>query len=291
MNEEDLKEALQDAMVRSSPPTSMDPASALEQARLVRKRRRTAWAAVAGVTLAVGALAGPTLIINLTSNASDQMVAGGPSGLPSSTAPADTPKPASTILPSTRKSEDPWPEGQSDRTATTGPRADRSVTLMRDLSSAVPAGFTTPDLKYEDGRSMRWPQTQYASGDGEPARWDYMATIPVQKDKQVGQLLVLSTTPDGKPAGDVCELAQQFWGGKGTCAVVDVAGKKVGVVTTKGQDSYDSWAAYRYDDGTVVTLAQAKKTDDSSRPALKQPIFTAGQLAEQVTSEKFKISN
>jgi hypothetical protein len=37
---------------------------------------------------------------------------------------------------------------QMDGTATAGPRADRAVTLMEDLSSSVPPGFSTPDLKY-----------------------------------------------------------------------------------------------------------------------------------------------
>ena len=49
--------------------------------------------------------------------------------------------------------------------------------------------------------------------------------------------------------------------------------------------------AYRHDDGTVVDLAQAKKSDDAKRSPLKQPVFSAGQLAELVTSEKFKISS
>ena len=145
-----------------------------------------------------------------------------------------------------------------DRTATAGPRAARSVTLMNELSSSVPPGFSMPNLKYPDGRSMRWPQSQYASNAGEQDYWEYKASIPVQKDDRVGQLLVQSTTPDGKPAMDPCKLAQKFWGGTGTCTIVDVGGKKVGVVTTNGRGSYDQWAAYRHDDGTVVYLAQAK---------------------------------
>ena len=87
-----------------------------------------------------------------------------------------------------------------------------------------------------------------------------------------------------------CKLAQKFWGGTGTCTIVDVGGKKVGVVTTNGRGSYDQWAAYRHDDGTVVYFAQAKKSDNPGRSPLTQPVFTTRQLAELVTSTKFKIS-
>ena len=288
MNEEDLNEAFHDVIVRSGPPPSMDPAHALERGRRARRRRRAAWAGVAVVPLVVGIGAGPGLIANYTGNRSaGQMVASGPS---TTTQPVSTPQPASTVTPTTRKTDDPWPEGQVDRTATAGPRAARAVTLMNDLSSSVPPGFSTPNLKYPDGRRMRWPQSQYASNAGEQDYWEYRASIPVQKDDRVGQLLVQSTTPDGKPAMDPCKLARKFWGGTGTCTIVDVGGKKVGVVTTNGHGSYDQWAAYRHGDGTVVYLAQAKKSDHPRRSPLTQPVFTPRQLAELATSAKFKIS-
>lgn len=297
MNEEDLKEGLHDVIERSSPPPSMDPAHALNRGRRMRKRRTGAWAGAAVVAAVVGVGAGPALVANLTgSGPAGQLVASGPTSQPVPTPQSDstvtpTPKPVSTLVPATRKTGDPWPEGQTDRTATAGPRAVLAVTLMQDLSSSVPPGFSTPDLKYPDGRAMRWPQSQYASNDGDQDYWEYMATIPVQKDDRVGRLLVQSTTPDGKPATSPCKLAQRFWGGTGTCAIVDVDGKKVGVLTTNGHGDYDQWAVYRYDDGTVVYLAQAKKTDNPKRSPLTQPVFTTRQLAEQVTSAKFKISS
>lgn len=288
MNEEDLNEALHDVMVRSSPPPSMDPEGALDQARRVRKRRRAAWAGAAVVPIVVGVVAGPTLVANLAGDRSmGPMVAG---GTPSTVQSVSPPRTASTVVPTARKSGDPWPDGQVDRTATVGPRADRAVTLMDDLSSSVPPGFSTPDLKYSDGRHMRWPQSQYASSEGEQEYWEYMATIPVQKDNRIGQLLVQSTTPDGKPAMAPCKLAQSFWVGTGSCTIVEVDGKKVGVVTSKGHDRYDQWAAYRHDDGTTVYLAQVKKSDHPSRSPLTQPIFTARQLAELVMSPKFQIN-
>jgi hypothetical protein len=289
MNEEDLNEALHDVMTRSTPPPSMDPAPVLAQGRRARKRRRVAWAAAAVVPLAVGVGAGPSLIASYASHRSaDQVASGGPSTNASDTS---SKQPVSTMAPSTRKTNDPWPEGQTDRTATAGPRAARAVTLMDDLSSSVPPGFSTPDLKYPDGRAMRWPQGQYASSDGEPDYWEYTAAIPVQKGDTVGVLRVQSTTPDGKPATDPCKLALQFWGGTGSCTIVDVGGKKVGVVTANKGSSYDQWAAYRYDDGTVVYLAQAKQSDNAELSPLTQPVFTNRQLAEQVTSPKLKVSS
>ncbi|HWD80171.1 MAG TPA: hypothetical protein VG497_14845 [Kribbella sp.] len=279
MKEEELGEALHDLMVRSSPPPSMDPASALDRGRRARKRRTATVTGAAVVTLVAGIGAGPALVAHYTAGRSmGQLVAGSPTVTPSS-------------APSSRKSGDPWPEGQVDRTASAGPRADRAVTLMNDLTAVVPPGFSSPNLKYPDGNPRRWPQAQYASNDGEPDYWEYQASIPVQKDNRVGQLLVQSTTPDGKPATAPCKLAQRFWGGTGTCTVMNVGSKKIGVLTTNGRGSYDQWAVYRYDDGTVVFLAQAKKTDDESRSPLTQPVFTARQLAELVTSPKFKISS
>ncbi|WP_432876166.1 hypothetical protein ACQPYH_25645 [Kribbella sp. CA-245084] len=294
MNEEDLNEAFHDVIVRSRPPESMDPGRVLEQARRARKRRQVTWAGATVAALVVVAGAGPVLIANYAGNRSTGPMVAGVTTTPqppsTSTPVTTTPSPVGTVAPKTRKSNDPWPEGQVDRTATTGPRAERAVTLMNDLSSAVPAGFSQPNLKFPDGRSMRWPQSQYASNDGEQDYWEYAATIPVQKGDRVGQVFAQSTTPDGKPATTPCKLAQRFWGGTGACSVMDVGGKKVGVLTTNGKGSYDQWAAYRYADGTVVFVAQAKKSDQSGRSPLTQPVFTGRQLAELATSAKFKIS-
>jgi hypothetical protein len=300
MNEEDLNEAFRDVIVRSRPPAPMDPAQALDQGRRARKRRTVTWTGAAVATLVLAAGAGPVLIANYTGNRSEgPMVAGNGGTTPSASTPTEvpsqaqvsTPMPTATVAPKTPKKNDPWPEGQVDRTATAGPRAQRAVTLMHELGSSVPAGFGTPDLKFPDGRSMSWPQAQYASSDGEPDYWEYMATIPVQKGNGVGKLLALSTTPDGKPATTPCTLARKFWGGTGSCTVIDVGGKKVGVVTTNGHGSFDQWATYRYGDGTVVSVAQAKKVDDSGRTPLTQPVFTNTHLAALATSATFKISS
>jgi hypothetical protein len=291
MNEDDLNRAFHDVIVRSTPPPSMDPERALDEARRARKRRRAAYAGIAVATLVVGGVGvAPALLAHHNSGSAGQLVAGAPtpSTLVSTPQQTPTPHPASTLTPTTRKSNDPWPEGQSDRTASAGPRAARAVTMMNDLTSAVPDGFSTPDLKYPGGDPMRWPQAQYASSDGEQDYWEYQASIPVQKGDRVGKVLVQSTTPDGKPAGDLCKLAQKFWGGTGTCSILSVSGKKVVVVTTNGRGGYDQWAAYRYDDGTVVYFAQTKKIE--GRKALTQPIFTPRQLAELVVTPKFKIT-
>ena len=87
-----------------------------------------------------------------------------------------------------------------------------------------------------------------------------------------------------------CKLATAYL--KGNCSVVDVDGKKVGVVTTNAQrDGYDQWAFYRYGDGTLVVVAQAKKSDNLKLSPLPQPMFTTQQLAELATSPNFKLSS
>ncbi|GAA1123367.1 hypothetical protein GCM10009630_21600 [Kribbella jejuensis] len=296
MNEDELTEALHDVMVRTTPPPPMDPAGALIRARRARKRRTAVVTTAAVAALVAGVGAAPAVLAHHNRSAGP-MVA----GLPSATGPVPTPKSSATVTstatstvtpttaPTTRKSGDPWPEGQVDRTASAGPRADRAVALMRDVKASVPAGFSAPNLKYPDGRAMGWPQAQYASSDGEPDYWEYQALVPVQKGNRVGELVVQSTTPDGKPAVSPCKLA--FWSERGACSIVDVGGKKVGVMTTNGKGSFDQVAAYRYPDGTVVIAAQSKKSGDETRPPLTQPIFTTDQLAALVTAPKFKISN
>ncbi|TWP46127.1 hypothetical protein FKR81_36975 [Lentzea tibetensis] len=285
MNEQDLKRAFQDVMVASSPPPSMDPSQALGVAHKARSRRRSTWAGALVAVVVVGVGVGAALIVPDGSAPSPSLQMGNSNSAPPSVTPTSGP-------PTTRQSGDPWPDGQTDRTATSGPHADKAVVLMNDLGSSLPPGFTAPDLKHPDGRPIRRPQAQYAANVGEQDYWEYMATIPVKKDAGVGVLLVQSRTPDGKPAGDLCELAQTFWGMPGECSVLDAGGKKVGVVTknTSGRDDFDQWAAYRHEDGTVIFLAQSVKVGEGGYAPLAQPVFTPQQLAEQATSAKFKVS-
>jgi hypothetical protein len=286
MNEQDLKQALRDVMVASSPPPSMDSSRALGVAHKARSRRRATWAGALVAVAVVGVGVGAALVVPTGDGPSPSLQMGNGNGNIGGASVTSAP-------PTTRKTGDPWPEGQTDRTATSGPRADKAVNLMNTLGSSLPQGFTAPDLKYPDGRAVRWPQAQYASADGEPDYWEYLAMIPVQKDNGVGTMLVETQTPDGKPASEPCALAQTFWGMPGECTVIDVGGKKVGVVTknTSGREDFDQWAAYTHADGTVVFLAQSQKVrDDATRPPLAQPVFTPQQLAELVTSEKFKVT-
>src|SRR5690349_7788929 len=77
MTEDDLNDALHDVMVRSSPPPSMDPQGALQQARRVRQRRRASWAGLAVVPLVAGVVAAPSLLSHLNETRSvGGMVAG-----------------------------------------------------------------------------------------------------------------------------------------------------------------------------------------------------------------------
>ena len=271
MNEENLREAMHDVIVRSTPPTSMDPAHALDRARQAGRRRRAAQTGAAVVTLMVGLGAGPTLVTSLGERSAGDMVAGG----------------GSTIAPTTtRKSGDPWPEGQTDRTASTGPRADRAAELLDDLGALLPPGFDSVDMTDAAGRPVRWSQAQYASADGEPDYWEYSALIPVMKDNHAGRLMVLSTTPSGKPPVAPCTLAKRFPSttAPGTCTTITVNGATVAVITTTTRSTWDQWAAFRHPDGTITYVAQTKQTPKSLYPSLTHQVFTPQELAALATS-------
>ena len=277
MNEDKLNEALHDVMVRSTPPPSMDPALTLERARRVRTQRRAVWGSGAAMALVVGIGVGPALVTNLPGDGSTGQVANGTNA---------------TVAPTTRKTNDPWPEGQDDRTASAGPRVERARQLVYDLESSLPRRVTAQDRTYPDGRPMRRHYAQYASADGEPAYWEYSAVTPVFKDGRIGRVIVKSFTPDGKSVTAPCKLVERFGFGTGRCTVMDVRGKKVGVVTNLTSD-FDQVAIHRYADGTVVYLGQVKDGDrDNPQPLpLLEQVYTPRQLAEAVLNPKFKISS
>jgi hypothetical protein len=306
MNEQDFKSALQDAMVTSSPPPPMDATAALEAGRRAHRRRRATWgggvAALAVVGIAVSALVIPTLG---GARPGDLPVAkpGGPE--PTAIVQPATPSNPSvtgTAVPPTPSGDTktPWPDGQTDRTATSGPRADKSVVVLNELSTALPAGYKSVDMEYADASfhgTMRRTQSQFRDYAGSGQLWEYMATTPVVKtdgSPEVGLLMAQVLTKGGDLPTDPCELTTKSWGIQGTCAVTTVAGKAVGVLTanpgSEGQfDQFDQLAAFRHDDGTVVFVAQAKEYANAGHPALAALPMTVEQLATLATNAKFKL--
>jgi hypothetical protein len=275
MNEQDLKRAFEDVVVASSPPPAMDPGRALDVARKARSKRRSSVVGALVAVLVVGVGLGSAFALN-PQGAKDYMMGAGPS---SSSSWAGN-----------------WPNGQSDRTATNGPQADKANKLLEELKAVVPAGYEAPQLKYQDPSyqnvEMQRVQAQVSSNRGEsPEVWQYWASTAVRKDGKVGRLHVEVYTPNPRMPTEPCALARAFWGMGGPCQVVDVKGLQVGVVQSNpsGRDQFDKWAAYRAQDGQIVTIAQDDSYLGGGYPALDGQVFTEQQLAELATDPRFRV--
>jgi hypothetical protein len=216
-----------------------------------------------------------------------------PAGRPMNPAaiPSTIPKPADT--------KPTWPldgngQPQEDATARSGVRYQQGVKLPKEVTHAVPAGWTKPTGKTDSGIPLQDHQAQ-VEGDNSGDTWSYLASAAVSKGGRTGRLLAKVHTPgNGLPANDPCALARTFWGLRGDCQVVTVGTAKVGVVVKPpaDDDRIDQWAAYRYPDGTVVYVAQSRNaTDDDSdlKPLTGLPL-TVPQLAALATDAKFHLN-
>ncbi|RDI27716.1 hypothetical protein [Lentzea flaviverrucosa] len=283
MNEQDLKRAFQDVVVASSPPPPMDPGIALGRAHKARSKRRASITGAAVAVLVVGVGLGSAFALN-PQGTTDYLVGAGQS---SSSSPG---------LPDTQWGEQ-WPVGQSDRTATNGPQADRGRQLLELARASVPAGYEAPDLKYTDpamhGGMLR-AQAQVSSDKGEsPEIWQYTAYVPVRKDGKVGRLTVTVTTPNPSDPVEPCALVTRFKGGAGEgCKTYDVAGKQVGVVSSTSPGQNDAtWASYRAAGGWTVTVAQEEEYPYAGYPVLDRQPFFGPELAALAADPKFLLGS
>jgi hypothetical protein len=282
MNEQDLKRAFEDVVVASSPPPSMDPGSALDVARKARSKRRSSMVGAAVAVLVVGVGLGSAFALNPKA-AEEYMMGVGPS--------------SSSNSSSASKSDNPWPDGQTDRTAYNGPQAERGVQLLNVLKASVPAGYDAPALKYGEPEyqngDMQRTQAQIASNRGEQEVWEYLAHTPVRKDGKVGVLLAEVSTPNAKLPTEPCALAKSFWGmSKASCKVVDVGGKQVGVASLATPDrGLSTWASYRAANGWTVTIAQGASYAGGGYPALAAEPFLTPQLAALAADPKFLVGS
>lgn len=282
MNETDLKYALRGAMDATGGRPPMDEVAVLDAAKRAERRRGALLAggvsavAVAGIAIAAVALYG-----------------NGGSGTTIIPAAPGDPTAATSQPEETRPS---WPNGQTDRTATNGPRAEKGVALLDALAAARPAGFDAPtDLTYDPALGYsgepRMHEAQFVDRVGDSEVWEYRATAPISSGGGVGQLYAEVYTPGSYQTADGCELAKNLWGMGGECTLIDVHGTPVGVVTASGDPSrgFDQWAAHRRADGTVVFVAQAKAYPQTLRPGLAQQPFTVEQLAALATDDRFDL--
>ncbi|WP_158842920.1 hypothetical protein [Saccharothrix deserti] len=303
MNEHDLKSAMQDVMVASSPPPPMDPRAAVELGRRAQRRRQATWGgAVAG--LAVVAIAvGAVLVPNMTGGGGDDVAQVGAqqsaSGAPSVTAtasppPSVRPTPTGTDVPSDTST--PWPNGQTDRTATSGPRADKSVAVLNDLVSALPSGLKAEDktrVGYPDYGPMTRTQSQFADYAGALEVWEYMAYTPVTRAEAagVGKLWIqVETKGNSRRPGEACAAATAMpYPVDGTCQVVDVDGNQVGVVTGGSEGDLEQAAFHRHADGTLVIVAQSRVYRNSGHQGMAEPPLTSQQLATIAANPEFRL--
>src|ERR1041384_4783922 len=118
-----------------------------------------------------------------------------------------------------------------------------------------------------------------------------MVSVPVGAEGKWGHLLAEVHTAGNQVPGEGCDLTAQLWGMGGECSLVTVGDKQIGVTMKPTKDDrFDQWAAYRYPDGTVVFIAQARTYAYTGLPALANLPFTPQQLAELATDPKFHLT-
>ncbi|QFZ22464.1 hypothetical protein [Saccharothrix syringae] len=306
MNEHELKGALRDAVVASSPPPPMDVAAALERGRRADRRRRATWGAgVAGLAV-VGIAVGAALVPTAGGGAGPGVGAGPSNPAPPSVTLTGAPPPSAPSAPSsasssTSETKPSWPDGQTDRTATSGPHADRATKLLADVGAALPAGLRAEDRErvgYPDHGPMTRVQGQYADTVDGVQVWEYTAITPLVRlgEPGVAKLRVeVETKGNNTIRGEACEAATQepYPISGGTCEVVEVDGRRVGVVTGAGadrqRDTYDSAAFYRHPDGTLVKVGVSRAFGNSGLPGMAEVPLSARQLAALAADQRFHL--
>lgn len=278
MNEQDFRVALHQSMDGQQPPPPMSDVPVLEAAHRDRKRRRALFAGV-GSAAAVAAIVVGVAVLAPSGGQAGQLQVGDvqPTGTsPSASQPEDT--------------KTSWPNGQTDRTARSGPQFDRGVALAGELAGVIPAGYESPDdlTNSEAGFPLKSNQAQYADTVHGVEVWEYLAIAPLTKGDGVGELIVEVHTPGNRETGNGCALATPgFWGSTGSCTEIPVNGEPVAVVTADGEQ-FDQYAGYRHADGTVVFVAQSKDYDPG-KPALDSLPFTPEQLAAVAADPRFHL--
>ena len=293
MTEHDLKRALRDAMATTQAPPPMSEVRVLEAAKTAQKHRR---AALAGAASAVAVVAIAVTAVVLPGREGDAVSPGvGPPATSSATDSPTTTGTPSTTGAGSEDTETSWPNGQTDRTASSGPRYDRGVSLDELVEEIVPEGYATPtDLTASEGFALRYHQAQfrdYVNGDPNGDQvWEYYASLPVTKDGGAGTVFVMVVTPgDGGLSGEGCAFADVLWDEASACEDVTVGDGTVGLATGAEGSAFSQWAGYRHADGTVVYVAQALVDNRSGLTPLAQLPFTQDQLATLATDPRFHL--
>ncbi|GAB1509940.1 hypothetical protein [Actinophytocola sp. KF-1] len=296
MSEHDFREALRTTMDAVNPPPPMSDAPVLEAAYRDRRRRRTLWAS-AGTAAVVAAIAvGVVLVAPSKSDGSGVQVGGKPAPPPTTTeevAGSSANAPASGSAAG-KDTEETLPPGMTDRTQRSGPHYERGAELTVVLDEVLAdAGFGTPgDLVGNGelaGAELKRNQANYDGKFDGVERWSYSAYTPATKGNGVGEVIAEVSTVTEQVSG--CALPT-MWGLEGECRELVVDGKKVAVadVADAHQEHVDQVAAYRYDDGTIVYIAQSLDFGFTDHPALAELPFTPEELAALAIDPRFKVT-
>jgi hypothetical protein len=285
VNEQDFRDALRQTMTAEAPPPPMSDAPVLDAAHRDRGRRRAMVAGV-GSAFAVAAIAVGVVVIGPSGDEGVQV--GGPAV--QTTDQANQPPQTGTTSPETKGTETSWPDGQTDRTATSGPQYERGVTLGTALAAVIPAGYESPDdLQGSGGYPLKSQQVQYLDTINGLKVWSYDAWAPLTKGNGVGELSVKVLTPGVGGSGQACDIAKSMGVPDGKCTEVTVDGKKVGVFENTVDDGQEQKAAYRLDDGKLVVVTQSTNYSNAGLPALDGLPMTGEQLAALAVDSRFDV--
>ncbi|MET0494979.1 MAG: hypothetical protein ABW000_17795 [Actinoplanes sp.] len=289
-NENDLREALRTTMTLVAEPPPMASAAALAAGRRA-VRRRVALTGV-GATAAVAAVAalavGPGM--QLVSGSNGDAPWAGP-GQPSAEVSA-VPAPGATgQTPGPEDTKPVWPmdgngQPQTDATSRSGPHFNQGKKVLEGVLAGVPDGYTTPTGNTSDEIPLR---DHEASIEG--TSWRYAGSAAIAKSGGTGRLIADVHTPGDNTPADACGIGATLGVEGGECTTRTVAGKEVAVLTS-GTQSWHNVVAYRYDDGTIVSVGQSlTASNGSGNPApLAEPALTVEELAALATDPRFHLN-
>jgi hypothetical protein len=292
-NENDLREAMRATMTLVAEPPPMASAAALTAGRrAVRRRVALTGAGATAVVAAVAALAvGPGIHLVADEGGVPLTQAGGPGVSPG---PADgrkvTGEPA-TAEPGPEDTQPVWPmdgngKPQVDATSRSGLHFKQGRKVLDGVMAGVPDGYTTPTGKIGDDIPLRYHEASI-----EATSWRYAGSAAIAKSGGTGRLVADVHTPGDNTPADVCGIGAILGVEGGECTTRTVTGKEVAVLTS-GTQSWYNVVAYRYEDGTIVSVGQSLTASNGpGNPApLAGPALTVEELAALATDPRFHLN-
>ncbi|MBM7770563.1 hypothetical protein JOD54_000767 [Actinokineospora baliensis] len=278
MDEHSLRTALTDVMHSTPTPPAMDGDRVLLAARHSKRAHRARVAGVGSAVAVVIVAAGAFTLPVLGGGVADSVAVGtAPTGTSTNTSVT---RPTGTRQPTDTKPV--LPPGQTDRTQTSGPEADRGQQLLKQLLTAIPKGYTAPEkVSGSGGIPAQDHQAQVA--DNEAKVWEYMASVAVGKGGNLGRLTAASLHFGQGAYG--CGVRVQDDSRAKECTTVEVDGKRVTVYTADSGNT--QWATYLHPDGIVVTVTQ-EQAFPGLKPLTDYP-FTPEQLAALAIDPRFTL--